>query len=161
MVPHVSLPGAEKRDIVPRNQWMNGVGGLLLARAILFETPLEDEQRKAEMVVCSHCKEKGMALMNPKNVDGKRTKKPTCNFAVGVSVLRKGGLGPDLQLNPKRLEDGAFKITAAKWGNSSSAPAIVHADARLLWLLYKQSPPVAYTQNLLLLHYFMLTTIEL
>ena len=39
---------------------------------------------------------KCMTLLNPKNMDGKRTKNPVCNFAVGVEVLHKGGLGPEV-----------------------------------------------------------------
>ncbi len=56
-----------------------------------------------------------MKLLNPKNMDGKRTKNPVSNFAVGVEVLRKGGLGPELQLNEKHLETRGDKFTAVKW----------------------------------------------
>ena len=92
------LPVAEKGDVVPRQQWVHGVGvgKLLLARVMAFERPNEEEQRCTEMVVYGYCKEKCMTLLNPKNMDGKRTKNPVCNFAVGVEVLHKGGLGPEV-----------------------------------------------------------------
>lgn len=89
--------------------------------------------------------------MNPKSIDGSRTKIPRCNFACDVSVLRKGTLQAELKLNSNRLTDGNFKITVAKWGNSSSAPHIMHDDPRLFMRLYNLLPPHAYTQNLLLL----------
>jgi hypothetical protein len=84
-------------------------------------------------------------------MDGRRTDLPTFNFVVGVSVLRRGGFAPELKVNPQRLTAGNYKITTAKWGNSSSAPFIMRDDARLLWLLHKQLPPPYYTQSLLLL----------
>ena len=136
-------------DIVPHDLWVNGVGGLLFARVMIFESPHEDEQRKSEMLVCNECKEAGMAMLNPKNMDGHRPKMPTCNFVVGVSVLRKGPLEPELKLNQRRLAE--FKITAAKWGNYLSAPAIIRDDARLLWKVKKHLPPPAYAHSLLLL----------
>jgi hypothetical protein len=97
------------------------------------------------MIVCDDCKEKGMTMINPKNMDGHRTDFPaTCNFVVGVSA-------PDLKVNPQRLAAGNYKITAAKWGNSSSSPLIMRDDVRLIWSLHKQLPPPCYTQSLLLL----------
>ena len=69
-------------------------------------------------------------------MDGRRTDFPTCNFVVGVSVMLRGGLEPELKINPRCLVDGKFKITAAKWGISSSAPLIMCDDARLLWSMY-------------------------
>jgi hypothetical protein len=139
---------------VPRELWVNGVvNGLLLARVMVHECPDEEEQRKVEMIVCADAKENGMAMMNPHNMRGKMTASPTCNFVVGVSVLRRGGLQPELKINPRRLADGNFKITKKKWGNSSSAPLIMRDDARLLWSLYKLPPPPSYTKSLLLLGY--------
>ena len=129
---------------------MHGVGGLLFVCVMIFESPHEAEQRKVEMIVCADCKEKGMTMLNPKNMDGHRTDFPTFNFVVGVSVMLRGGLEPELKINPRRLVDDKFKITAAKWGISSSAPLIMRDDARLLWSLYKRSPPPSYTQSLLL-----------
>ena len=57
---------------MPSNLWVNGVGpgDLLLARARIFESLNEDEQRKVEVLVCTDCKQKGMAMLNPKNIDG-------------------------------------------------------------------------------------------
>ena len=138
---------------MPRNLWVNGVGpgGLLLARARIFESLNEDEQRKVEVLVCTDCKQKGMAMLNPKNIDGDRTEFATSKFVVCVSVLRKGGLGPELKVNPQRLAAGNNIITASKWGNSSSAPCIMFDDARLLWLLHKQLPPAGYKKSLELL----------
>jgi len=148
-----SLPGAVEGDPVPRALWVKGVhpGGLLLARAMIFESTDEAEQRLVEMIVCNDCKEKGIAMLNPKNRIGKWTDFPTSKFVVCVSVMRKGGLGPELKLNPQRLQGGNYKITAAKWGNSTSAPFIMCDDARLLWLLHKQLPPAGYKQSLLFL----------
>ncbi len=82
-------------------------------------------------------------MLNPKNVDGKRTKIPMYNVTVGVEVLRKGGLQSDLQLNQKQLEDDGSKITSKRWGNATYAPVIIEADTRLLWL-YKKLPPFGY-----------------
>ena len=143
-----SLHDAEKGDVVPHQQWVHGVGvgELLLARVMVFESPNEDDQRCAEMVVYGYCKEKCMVLLNPKNMDGSRTKNPVCNFAVGVEVLCKGGLGPELQQNEKHLETRGGKFTTVKWGNSSSDVVIMQADVRLLRLVYNQSPPTAYEQ---------------
>ena len=140
---------------MPRDLWVNGVvpGGLLLARVMIYETSDEEEQRRVEMIVCADAKEKKLAMMNPHNMKGRMTDSPTCNFVVGVSVLRRGGLGPELKINPRRLSDGNYKITAKKWGNSSSAPLIMRDDARLLWSLYKLPPPPSYTKSLLLLGY--------
>ena len=140
---------------MPRDLWVNGVvpGGLLLARVMIFESPDEEEQRKVEMIVCADAKEKGVDMMNPHDMKGHMTDSPTCNFVVGVSVLRRGGLQPELKINPRRLADGNFKITKKKWGNSSSAPLIMRDDARLLWSLYNLPPPPSYTQSLALLGY--------
>jgi hypothetical protein len=120
---------------------------------MIYECPDEEEQRKVEMIVCADAKKKGVAMMNPKDMKGRMTDSPTCNFVVGVSVLRRGGLQPELKINPRRLSDGNFKITKKKWGNSSSAPLIMRDDARLFWSLYNLSPPPSYTQSLALLGY--------
>ncbi len=57
------------------------------------------------MIVCDDCNKKGMVMINPKNMDGHRTDLPTCNFVVGFSVLRRGGLAPELKVNPQCLSD--------------------------------------------------------
>jgi len=61
-----SLPVAVDGDVVPCEMWVHGVGGLLFACVMIFENPHEAEQRKVEMIVCADCKEKGMAMLNPK-----------------------------------------------------------------------------------------------
>jgi len=59
---------------------------------MVFETPNEDEERAVEMLICGDLKENKVALLNPKDIDGGRTKFPTSNFVVGVTGLKKGGL---------------------------------------------------------------------
>ena len=95
---------------------------------------------------------KCMTLLNPKNMDGKRTKNPVCNFAVGVEVLSKGGLGPEFQLNEKHLETRGGKFTTVKWGNSTSDVEIIQTDTLLLRFGWRET-----------LHYVesLLTTVEL
>jgi hypothetical protein len=42
---------------------------LLLGRFVVFQTPFEEESRKAEMVVDADCKNEGISLLNPKNME--------------------------------------------------------------------------------------------
>ena len=118
---------------------------------MVFQTPNEDEERAVEMLICGELKKNKVALLNPKDIDGGRTKFPKSNFAVGVTVLKKGGLECNgLQVNPQRLEDGAGRITAQKWGNSSAIPDIMVSNARLLHKLYERAPPASHRQVLML-----------
>ena len=55
-----SFPDAEKGDVVSHQQWVHGVGvgKLLLARVMVFESPNEEDQRCTEVVVFGYCKKK-------------------------------------------------------------------------------------------------------
>ncbi len=66
------------------------------------------------MIVCDDCNKKGMVMINPKNMDGHRTDLPTCNFVVGFSVLRRGGLAPELKVNPQCLSDLVVQKTGKR-----------------------------------------------
>jgi hypothetical protein len=124
--------GAKQGANVPRKAWINGVNsGLLVGRAVLFKSKFEEESRHAEIAACEMCDEVGLARMNPKKMYGNDTKEPTSDFVAVIEVLRRGPLGPELQINEQRLQQNGGAVSLTKCGNSTSAPYLIQADTRL------------------------------
>jgi len=124
--------GAEQGANVPLKAWMDGEStGLLAFRGVFFQSKYEEESRHAEVAACELCDKFGIARMNPKKMDGKKTKKPTSDFVAIIEVLRRGPFAPELQINEQRLQQNFGAVSLAKCGNNTSAPYLIEQDTRL------------------------------